>query len=295
MTPSMRFMVLACLASVGGVYAQAAPQIARFVYERGIEWGGDHAQVRIELARQADGSYRASVGGEKLPTLSDVAVSAGQLAELEGALDQLRSFPPLSFAGDGNHWYTRYEVQGVDAQGQAFSTRRDAYDPSSPAAMRRVNALEGIATRLAHSIAGAPAPHGPRIERFVYERGIEWGGLHPQLLLELQRQPDGSYRATLGGEDYAPLQDVVVSEAQLAELQSIAGRLSADSGLQFDANGAHGYTRYTLQTSAPGSGAPKPAGSLEQIMIRLADALSAAAAPAPAAPLSGGLAGGLGN
>lgn len=141
--------------------AQAAPaMIQRLVYERGIEWGGDHAQVRIELVRQADGSYRATVGGEDVTAVADAPVSAAQLAELQGSLDAFRGFSQGSNAGDGNHWYTRFTLEGTEPDGSRFSETRDAYDPSSSAGMREVSALEGIVTRLAKALAPATSGGG---------------------------------------------------------------------------------------------------------------------------------------
>lgn len=152
-------------AVLGVIATQPAPApapatIQRLVYERGIEWAGDHAQVRIELTRQADGSYRATVGGEDVTAVADAPVSAAQLAELQGSLDAFRGFSQGSNAGDGNHWYTRFTLEGTEPDGSSFSETRDAYDPSSSSGMREVSALEGIVTRLAQALAPAPSSGG---------------------------------------------------------------------------------------------------------------------------------------
>ena len=141
--------------------AAAALRLDGLDYARGIEWGGDHIQLHLRLTRQADGSYRADYDGEDVKhPAQGVAVPAEAMAGFVQALEAMLSFPDDSFAGEGNHWFTRIEAKGERAGGQALAFSRDFYDSNSQRVMAQAGAFERAVTALIERLTQQQAAAG---------------------------------------------------------------------------------------------------------------------------------------
>lgn len=103
------------------------PAIESLKYARGIEWGGRKDQMRLELIRQPDGTYLASVSGEKHAARSNVVLQEIDLVLVRLELHSMRNFPDDSFAGAGNHWYTDLQLVG-NVGGNPYSFTRWFYE-----------------------------------------------------------------------------------------------------------------------------------------------------------------------
>ncbi|MCA8923364.1 MAG: hypothetical protein KDD82_16225 [Planctomycetes bacterium] len=289
---SSALLGLALFASGAVAQPVSLPTPERLVYERGIEWGAYHAQTKLVLVRQADGSYLADVSGEEQTARTGVVIPAEKLLALRARLKDMQSFPDEGFGATGNHWYTRLEASGDNG----WSLKRFFFDTNDAGLDARAAKLERVVLALIQGPSAAP-----QLERFVYERGIEWGGDHAQLRLELTRQADGSYRANVSGEKHVALTDVAVSDAQLAELRGALDTIQSFPGGGDNSN--HWYTRFELEGrkadgsawtetrslyDPSGGAAMREVSALEGVVARLAKSL------VPAAP-SGGLSGGLAN
>ncbi len=311
MTRSVRTVALALLAALlAGSEASAQPTALtwpapeRLKYERGFEWAGE-PYTRLALERQSDGSYLAEIGGQDHVARTGIRVEPLQLMRLRERLADMDAFPAASFAGDGNHDTTSLEVEGTDAAGQPWSLRRSFFHPSDADLYRRVRALDEAVLALIEEVTR------PRLDRFVYERGIEWGGHHAKTRLRLTRQQDGSYLADVGGEDHADRGGVPVKEAQLTELRRTLHALRDFPDDSFAGDGNHWYTRLRADGEDP-AGTPwrfarscydpnHPKGQraideLEEAVTRLIASLppaqptsGAGSAPATSAGLIGGL------
>ena len=221
----------------------------RVEYERGFEWGGYEAYTKLTLERQPDGSYLAEIGGKDHTARVGVKVSALQLLSLRERLQDMQSFPTDSFAGAGNHGYTSLEATGTDAAGQPWALKRWFYETSVAELDRRAAALEQAVVALIE--ARVAELERPRLDRFRYERGIEWGGHHAKVRLSLTRQPDGTYLADVGGEDHTARSGVVVSEAQLEQLRRTLHELRDFPDDSFAGDGNHWYTRLQAEGERP--------------------------------------------
>jgi hypothetical protein len=122
--------------------AAKLPRLERFAYERVIEWGGDHVQTRLELERQADGTYLAAVSGEQQVDRKGVVVREADLLLVRLQLERMQSFPTSSFAGHGNHWFTDIQIKGTHPSGKPWDYRRHFYDANDARISHRAGELE---------------------------------------------------------------------------------------------------------------------------------------------------------
>lgn len=134
----------------------ALVRLDRLDYTRTLEWGGDHVQARLVLVRQPDGTYRADVAGEGLASRTGVAVDAQALQPLLEALTAFQQFPDDSFGGDGNHFFTRIEVEAARADGAAVRLSRRFYDPGSAALLELSGDVDAAVERLVRALTAGP-------------------------------------------------------------------------------------------------------------------------------------------
>jgi len=138
------------------------PTIERLDYERGIEWGGYHPELELDLERRPDGTYLATYAVRDGASASDVVVAAGALDGLRRALAAMKSFPNASFAGEGNHWYTDFDVAGAGPDGAPWRLDRWAFDTNASALHAKVVALEDAVARLIERIEAGDAGPPPQ-------------------------------------------------------------------------------------------------------------------------------------
>lgn len=96
-------------------------------------------------------------------------------------------------------------------------------------------------------------PQLPSFETLNVVRGIEWGDYHPQIDLTLTKQPDGSYRVEVAGEDFPnPPQGLVAQESDLTTLkQALWAMRGFAAGQTFAGEGNHWYTDVELTGTQP--------------------------------------------
>jgi hypothetical protein len=129
-----------------------------FEYTSLIEWGGDHVQTHLKLARRPDGSFRADVDGEDVTTArTDVPVSASAVADLARVVSRFQAFPDDSFAGDGGHWHYAVRATGTLTNGQPLDLSRSFYEVGSDDAAARLAAdLDAAVGALVRSLSAGP-------------------------------------------------------------------------------------------------------------------------------------------
>ena len=130
------------------VVASVLPQLQTLLYERVIEWGGDHVQLSLNLERQADGTYLADIGGEDWKAATGIAVSEAELQDVREKLEAMQDFPKDSFAIEGTHWYTNLKATGTTPEGQPWNFKRWFYDTYTPDLQAQSVDLENAVERL---------------------------------------------------------------------------------------------------------------------------------------------------
>lgn len=195
---------------VAPVTTASLPDLESFSYERTIEWGGDHVQMSLELTRRPDGTYVANVGGEKHTERKGVIVQLAELDQLRLGLNEMESFPNGSFAGAGNHWYTKIKAKGIDPSGAAYDYDRYFYDTSVSALDAKAADFEAIVKALV-DVLEKRVPVTKRINPWTRSIVVTTGAMRSRVLGPVVSgptlsgaQPIRDYRSVVTGSATTP-------------------------------------------------------------------------------------------